>query len=76
MIYGRDFSIIPKFLHRVKPKKLTVQIIAGRHIFGLGKTYQGLNTSNVDYAIEIMGVEVDKLKYRFKVSSGGKFRPF
>ena len=51
----------------VKPKLLDVHVIAGRHIFGLGRTYQSLNTSNVDYSIEIIGVDVDKLKHRFRV---------
>ena len=52
---------------------LTIHVLAGRHIFGLGKTYQGLNTSNVDYAIEIIGVDVDKAKHRFKVRKSFKY---
>lgn len=54
----------------IKPKLLKIQVVAGRHIFGLGKPYQGLNTSNVEYSIETIGVDADKEKKRFKV----KFR--
>ena len=58
-------------IHGIKKKFLKVHFIAGRHIFGLGRTYQSVNTSNVDYSIEIIGVDADKAKYRFKVRSPG-----
>ena len=54
-------------IHGIKKKYLQLHFIAGRHIFGLGRTYQSVNTSNVDYSIEIIGVDADKAKYRFKV---------
>ena len=56
-------------IHGIKKKYLQLHFIAGRHIFGLGRTYQSVNTSNVDYSIEIIGVDADKAKYRFKVKS-------
>lgn len=64
-----------KVYDALNPKTLTIKLLGGRNIFGLGKTYQSLNTSNIDFAIEIWGIEVDKQKHRFKHEGANTFNP-
>ena len=52
---------------KLNPQIIKLRILGGRNIFGLGKTYQSLNTSNIEYGVEIWGIDADKQKHRFKV---------
>jgi phosphatidylinositol phospholipase C gamma-1 len=52
-----------------KPKKFSLRIVGGRHLFGLGQQFHGSNTSKFDFTVEILGISQDKThenKYVFK----------
>jgi len=68
-------TIGSKHYGSLNPKTLILRIIGGRNIFGLGKTYQSLNTSNIDYSVEIWGIDADKQKHRFKQEGANTFNP-
>ena len=52
-----------------KPKVINLELLAGRHLFGLGKPYQGSSNSHFELTIEIKGIQQDQAKFKFKVCS-------
>ena len=54
-----------------KPLVLEIEILAGRHLLGLGSRYQGSHNSHFEFCMEIIGIPSDTKKnekFRFKVS--------
>ena len=54
-----------------KPLILEIEILAGRHLLGLGSRYQGSHNSHFEFCMEIIGIPSDTKKnekFRFKVS--------